>query len=128
MTVKATNRTTTTPPTSQRNATIGPVAQLALALEHEPAGAEQRISEREPDPGQDRERVQPGERVVSVLAIHDRYAAHHRADRSALDERDHGRAEEESPVPDDAHALAAEANSKAMPRKIRPNSMSSTGK
>ena len=53
--------------------------------------------------------MQPAERAADVLAVHDRDAAHHRADRGALDKRDHRRTEEESPVPDPAHALAAEA-------------------
>src|SRR5262249_61708031 len=86
-----------------------PVAQFALALEYEPAGAEQRVAEHEPDPGQDCKRVQPAERTAGILAVGDRNAAYHCADGGALNERDHRRAEEEPPIPDGAHALAAEA-------------------
>src|SRR5262245_38648160 len=88
---------------------MSPVAQLAIALEHEPAGTEQCITEHEPEPSQDRKWMQPAERPASVLTIHDRNAAHHRTDGGALDERNHCRAKKESPIPDAAHAVAAEA-------------------
>ena len=51
--------------------------------------------------------MQPAERTAGVLAICNRDAAHHGADRSTLHKRDNGRTEEESTVPDGAHALAA---------------------
>ena len=85
---------------------IGPVAQLAFALEHQPARSEQRVAEHEPDPAQDRERVQPVERTAGVLAVDDGDAADHRADRRALHEARPPRAQEEAPVPHPAHALA----------------------
>src|SRR5215813_9616753 len=56
------------------DATVGPGTQFALALEHEPAGAKQRVAEHEPS--QDRKRVQPAERSASVLTVHHWNAAH----------------------------------------------------
>jgi hypothetical protein len=70
------------------DATISPSTQFALTLEHEPAGAEQRVAEHESEPGEDCKRVQPAERSGGVLAIRDWNAAHHRADRGALNEGD----------------------------------------
>jgi hypothetical protein len=86
---------------------MGPVAQLAIALQHEPAGAEQRVAEHQADPGQDRKWVQPAKRAAGVLAVGDRNTPDHGADRGPLCERDHDRAKEEPPVPDWAHPLAA---------------------
>jgi hypothetical protein len=79
------------------DATMGPVAQLALAFEHEPAGAEQRVAAYQADPRQDRKWVQPAKRAAGVLAFHHRNTADHGADRGALRERDHDRTKKEPP-------------------------------
>jgi len=63
------------------------VVQLTVALEHEPAGAEHRVAEYKPNPGQDRKR---GSQLITT-------------GRSTLHEGDDRRAQEGTPVPRVAH-------------------------
>ena len=72
--------------------------------------------------------MQPDEGAAGVLHVLDRNAAHHRADRRALDEGDQHGAVEKSGVPEPAHAGAAIAELERDAAEDQAESISSTGR
>ena len=68
------------------NETIGGVADLVGAFAHQPASAEQGVTETEADAAKQRERTKPAEFAARILPIRNGQSFDEGADHQALDE------------------------------------------